>query len=300
VGIKIGAQIIMLPRFDLKQTIRLIDSKKPTLFPAVPTIYTAINGFRGLERYDLSSIRYCISGGAALPIEVKREFEALTGCVLVEGYGLSETSPVVCANPTVGENKAGSIGLPLPGTRVEIISLDDHITPVPLGERGEVCIRGPQLMAGYWNNPDETANVLHPCPDHGKRLHTGDVGYIDSDGYVFITDRIKDMIMCGGFKVYPRMVEEAIYQHPAVAECLVLGVDDHYRGQTVQAVLKLNEGHNLTKDELLMFLHDRISPIEMPKQVIFRDEPLPKTLIGKLSRKLLLEEMANETLHQKV
>jgi long-chain acyl-CoA synthetase len=208
-------------------------------------------------------------------------------------YGLSETSPVVCANPTVGDNKAGSIGLPLPGTFIEIISLDDHTSIMPVGEHGEVCIHGPQLMAGYWNNPDETANVLKQTAQ-GARLHTGDVGYIDPDGYVFITDRIKDMIMCGGFKVYPRMVEEAIYQHPAVAECLVLGVDDQYRGQTVQAVIKLNDEKTLTKDALLTFLHDKISPIEMPKQVIFRDTPLPKTLIGKLSRKMLREEMANE------
>lgn len=290
VGIRIGAEIIMLPRFDLKQTIKLIDAKKPTLFPAVPTIYTAINTFRELARYDLSSIRYCISGGAALPVEVKRDFERLTGCVLVEGYGLSETSPVACANPTEGENKAGSIGLPLPGTSIEIVSLDDQTTVLPQGERGEVCIRGPQLMLGYWRNPAETELVMQQTPD-GVRLHTGDVGHLDDDGYVYITDRIKDMIMCGGFKVYPRMVEEAIYQHPAVEECLVLGIDDTYRGQTVQAVIKLRDGQTLTKDELATFLADKISPIEMPKQVIFRDKPLPKTLIGKLSRKLLLEEM---------
>jgi len=289
VGIRIGAEIIMLPRFDLAQTIKLIDSKKPTLFPAVPTIYTAINSFKTLDRYDLSSIRFCISGGAALPVEVKRDFERLTGCVLVEGYGLSETSPVVCANPTEGENKPGSIGLPLPGTTVEIVSLDDHQTVLPVGERGEVCIRGPQLMTGYWNNPEETKIVLEATPQ-GVRLHTGDVGHQDDEGYTFITDRIKDMLMCGGFKVYPRTVEEAIYQHPAVEECLVVGMPDQYRGQTVRAVIKLRDKQNLTKEELIAFLNDKISPIEMPKQVEFRDKPLPKTVIGKLSRKLLLEE----------
>ncbi len=293
VAIRIGAEIIMLPRFDLMQTIKLIDSKKPTLFPAVPTIYTAINQCKTLERYDLSSIRYCISGGAALPVEVKRDFERLTGCVLVEGYGLSETAPVATANPAEGENKAGSIGLPLPGTVIEIVSLDDQTTIMPPGERGEVCIRGPQLMAGYWNNPVETALVMQATAQ-GIRLHTGDVGHMDEDGYTFITDRIKDMIMCGGFKVYPRMVEEAIYQHPAVEECVVAGIPDTYRGQTVKAFIKLRDGQSLTREALTEFLHDKISPIEMPKQIEFRDKPLPKTLIGKLSRKLLLEETAQQ------
>lgn len=291
VAIRIGAEIIMLPRFDLGQTIKVIAAKKPTLFPAVPTIYTAINQFKALANYDLSSIRFCISGGAALPVEVKRDFERLTGCVLVEGYGLSETSPVATANPTVGANKPGSIGLPLPGTSIEIVSLDDHVTVMPPGAHGEVCIRGPQVMLGYWNNPAETALVMRPMPE-GVRLHTGDAGHMDEEGYTFITDRIKDMIMCGGFKVYPRTVEEAIYQHPAVEECVVAGIPDTYRGQTVKAFIKLRDGTALTKDELLTFLADKISPIEMPKQVEFRSQPLPKTLIGKLSRKLLLEESA--------
>ena len=291
VGIRIGAEIICLPRFDLAQTVKIIDRKKPTLFPAVPTIYTAINQFKALDQYDLSSIRYCISGGAGLPVEVKKEFERLTGCVLVEGYGLSETSPVATANPAEGENKAGSIGLPLPGTFIEIVSLEDHKTVLPAGERGEVCIRGPQVMVGYWNNAAETLQVMDVTPD-GVRFHSGDVGYMDADGYTFITDRIKDMIMCSGFKVYPRNVEDAIYQHPAVAECVVVGLPDAYRGQTVKAYINLKPGQDLTKDTLIKFLGDKISPIEIPKQVEFRDQPLPKTLIGKLSRKLLLEEEA--------
>ncbi len=293
VGLRIGAEIVMLPRFDLKQVVKTIAAKKITLFPAVPTIYTAINQFKDLGSYDLSSVRFCISGGAALPLEVKRDFEKLTGCVLVEGYGLSETSPVACANPTVGANKPGSIGLPLPGTSIEIVSLEDKTTLLPPGERGEVCIRGPQVMASYWHNPAETALVLQPTPQ-GMRLHTGDVGHMDNEGYTFITDRIKDMIAAGGFKVYPRMVEEAIYQHPAVEECVVAGVPDAYRGQTVKAFIKLRQGQALTKDELLAFLKDKLSPIEIPKQIEFRDRPLPKTLIGKLSRKMLLEEAAAE------
>lgn len=293
VGIRIGAEIIMLPRFELAQTIKVIDQKKPTLFPAVPTIYTAINRFKSLDRYDLSSIRYCISGGAGLPVEVKQEFERLTGCVLVEGYGLSETSPVATANPSEGENKAGSIGLPLPGTVIEIISLDDHVTPMPQGERGEVCIRGPQVMQGYWRNEAETAQIMQPTPE-GVLFHSGDAGHMDADGYTYITDRIKDMIACGGFKVYPRNVEEAMYQHDSIEECVVAGIPDQYRGQTVKAWIKLRDGQSLTKEELIAFLGDKISPIEMPKQIEFRDTPLPKTLIGKLSRKLLLEEEAGK------
>ena len=284
-----GGAIIMLPRFDLVQVVRTIHKKRPTLFPAVPTIYTAINHYKSIKDYDLSSIKFCISGGAPLPVEVKRDFEALTGCVLVEGYGLSETSPVVTANPAEGVNKSGSIGLPVAETVVEIVSLEDGVTLMPTGERGEVCVRGPQVMVGYWHQAEETAQVLIPTPN-GLRLRTGDVGLIDADGYVFIVDRLKDMIAAGGFKIYPRHVEEAIYQHPAVEECIVVGVPDEYRGQTVKAFIKLREGAALSHTDLMTFLKDKLSAIELPKQVEFRDQPLPKTAIGKLSRKLMLEQ----------
>jgi long-chain acyl-CoA synthetase len=285
-----GGEIIMLPRFDLKQTIQTIHKKRPTLFQGVPTIYTAINHFKDIASYDLSSIRFCISGGAGLPVEVKTGFEKLTGCALVEGYGLSETSPVATCNPVDGVNKTGTIGLPIPGTIIEIISLEDRTTPVPQGERGEVCITGPQVMKGYWNNDAETAANLIKTPN-GMRFHTGDIGVMDADGYTSIVDRIKDVILCGGYNVYPRIVEEAIYQHPAIAECAVAGLPDEYRGQTVKAYVALKAGQSLTKDALLEFLKDRISPIEMPKFVEFR-ETLPKTLIGKISRKALLDEEA--------
>jgi long-chain acyl-CoA synthetase len=291
--IRIGGCIIMLPRFELEQVVKTIHKKRPTLFPAVPTIYTAINHYKNLAKYDLHSIKYCISGGAPLPLEVKRDFERLTGCVLVEGYGLSETSPVTHCNPVEGENKAGSIGLPAPGTFIEIVSLDDHKTNLPQGESGEICIRGPQVMKGYWHQPEETAMVMEQTPD-GMRLHTGDVGYLDPDGYTFIVDRIKDMIAAGGFKIYPRHVEEAIYLHPAVEECIVAGVPDEYRGQTVKAWIKIRAGQVLTASEIKAFLKDTLSPMEMPKLIEFRDS-LPKTLIGKLSRKLMLEEDEKNT-----
>jgi len=204
----------------------------------------------------------------------------------VEGYGLSEASPVTNCNPINGVNKPGSIGLPLPGTSIEILSLEDGVTVLPPGERGELCVRGPQVMKGYWNKPEETARTLR-----NGRLHTGDVAYLDEDGYVFIVDRIKDMILCSGYNVYPRNVEEAILQHPAVAEVIVGGIPDEYRGQTVKAWVRLKDGEALTQNELLAFLEDKLSKIEQPKFVEFRSE-LPKTLIGKLDRKALLQEEA--------
>lgn len=283
-GIRLGAEIVLLPRFELDQVMRTIHDKRITLFPAVPTIYTAINHHPYLKEFDLSSIRFCFSGGAALPVEVKREFESNTGCILVEGYGLSETSPVATGNPMTGENKPGSIGLPVPGTTIEIVSLEEPDRVLARGERGEICVRGPQVMKGYWNKPEETAIALAD-----GRLHTGDVGIQDEDGYIFVVDRIKDMILCSGFNVYPRNVEEAIYLHPAVAECIVAGVSDDYRGQTVKAYIKLEEGGKLTLDELTEFLNDKLSPIELPKKLEIREE-LPKTMIGKLSRKALLDE----------
>ncbi len=286
VGIAGGFEIILLPRFEMVPLLQAIERKRPTMFPGVPTLYTAINNSKDVGKYDLSSVRYCLSGGAPLPLEVKAEFENLTGCKLAEGYGLSETSPVVSANPTLGLNKAGSIGLPMPGTIVEILALDGSDAVLPPGERGEVCVRGPQVMLGYWRNPDATAKVL----ERG-RLRTGDVGYVDEDGYIFLVDRIKDLIIAGGYKVYPRNVEEAIYTHPAVAECVVIGVPDPYRGQTVKAFVSLRAGMALDEAELCAFLKNRLSAIEMPKLIEFRAS-LPKTPIGKLSKKALQDEEA--------
>ena len=290
-SILIGTTIIALPRFDLKQVLKTIHKKKPTIFPAVPTIYTAINNHQNLGDFNLRSINYCVSGGAPLPVDVREKFEQLTGCTLVEGYGLTETSPVVSANPMDGRpNKAGSIGLPFPETIAEIVSLDDRTTVLPQGERGELCVRGPQVMLGYWNQPLETAEAMKD-----GRLHTGDVATIDEDGYIFIVDRIKDMILCGGFNVYPRTVEEAVYRHEAVEECVCAGIPDPYRGETVKIWVKLKDGHTLSAPELKEFLKDYLSSIEMPKVIEFRDKPLPKTLIGKLSRKDLLAEEAEKT-----
>jgi long-chain acyl-CoA synthetase len=285
-GIAAGAEIILLPRFEIKSLLAAIKRKRPTTMPGVPTLFTAIYADPAAARIDLTSIKSCISGGAPLPLEVKHKFEAATGCTVVEGYGLSETSPVVACNPLRGVNKPGSVGLPVPGTIIEIASVEDPGRLVPQGERGEVVVRGPQVMAGYWRKPEATSDVLSE-----GRLRTGDVGYLDEEGYLFLVDRIKDIIIAGGYKIYPRNVEEAIYQHPKVAECIVLSVADPYRGQTVKAYVALVAGASLDEAELRAFLKDKLSPIEMPKLFEFRAS-LPKTLIGKPSKKALMEEEA--------
>jgi long-chain acyl-CoA synthetase len=277
-GITNGMQMILVPKFDLIESLKLIGKLRPRMMPGVPTLFNAMLRHPSIEAFDLTSLEYCISGGAALPLEVKRGFQALSGCSLVEGYGLSETSPVVTCNlPEI--EREGSIGLPLPGTEISIRSLDDPAVEVARGETGEICIAGPQVMTGYWNKPGETESSFV-----GRFFRTGDVGYMDDGGYVFIVDRIKDMINASGFKVYPRRIEDALYQHPAVAEVCVIGVPDTYRGEAPKAFVRLQEGRYVTTIELLEFLRPKLSKLELPAAIEFRDE-LPKTMIGKLSKK---------------
>jgi long-chain acyl-CoA synthetase len=285
-ALSFGACMLLEPRFDALKLLRLIARKHPNAMAGVPTLYNALLNTPGAENYDLSSLEFCISGGAPLPLEVAKAFQAKTGARLLEGYGLSETSPVVCINPPELGSRPGSIGLPVPGTICEVVSLEDRKTLLQTGETGEVCFRGPQVMMGYWNRPDATAEVIID-----GRLHTGDVGHIDEDGYVFITDRLKEMINCSGFKVYPRLVEEAIYQHPAVRECAVIGVPDAYRGQTVKAIVALKADAALSEEQLSHFLESRLSKIEKPTQYEFRAD-LPKTAVGKIQKKILIDEAA--------
>ncbi|NJM33580.1 MAG: long-chain fatty acid--CoA ligase [Rhodomicrobium sp.] len=287
-GIACAATLVLLPRFDLKQALKLIRKMRPTLMPGVPTLYTALMNSPDLRPGDLASLKFCISGGAPLPMEVKRGFEAASGCRLVEGYGLSETSPTATGNPVSGVNKEGSIGIPLPGTRVSIRSLDDPAKELLLGENGEICIAGPQVMKGYWQQPKETADAMA-----GEFLRTGDVGYMDAEGYTFIVDRIKDIILCSGFNVYPRNIEEAIYRFPGVEEVIVVGIPDTYRGEAPKAFIKLKDGVSATKQDILTFLEAKLSKIEMPAEIEFRDA-LPKTLIGKLSKKDLRAEIKSD------
>ncbi len=293
-SLAVGGSMILLPRFEAKGLLRAIHKKRPTAMPAVPTLFTALLNRPDLDDYDLSSIRFCISGGAPLPLEVRKAFEAKTGARVLEGYGLSETSPVTCANPVHRPSKDGSVGLPFPQTDCRIVSIDDRHTPVKPGEPGEICFAGPQVMLGYWQNPQATAEVMQD-----GYLHTGDVGHMDDEGFVFITDRLKEMIAASGYKVYPRLIEEAIYLHPAVKECAVIGVGDPYRGQTVKAFVALKPDQKLSAEDLTAFLRSRLSPIEMPKLIEFRDD-LPKTVIGKIQKKALIDEEAARAAGQPV
>lgn len=280
-GIAHGMELILMPRFELDEALRLIKQLRPTVMPGVPTLYNAMLNHSKIATYDLSSLKFCISGGAALPVEVRQRFEKAAGCSLIEGYGLSETAPVVTANPVTGAVREGSIGLPMPATEVSIRSLDDPRIKMPLGEAGEICVRGPQVMPGYWNKPEETDGVFVD-----GFFRTGDVGYMAEDGFIYVVDRLKDMINASGFKIYPRQVEEAIYRHPAVEEVTVIGIPDDYRGEAPKAFIKLKAGHTATAEEITTFLKTQISKLELPAQIEFRDT-LPKTMIGKLSRKEL-------------
>ena len=285
-GLALGGEIVMLPRFAIGPMLAAITRRKITLLSAVPTIYTAVNAQAGSKAVDLRSLKFSISGGAPLPPEVRTRFVAATGCPLVEGYGLTEASPIVSCNPPQSEGKAGSVGLPLAGTLVEIRDPAALERQLPVGERGEICVRGPQVMAGYYNRVAETEAVFVE-----GALRTGDIGYVDEDGYLFIVDRIKDVILCGGFNVYPRVIEDALYEHPAVLEATVIGVPDVYRGEAPKAFVVLRPGASATPDELKEHLAACVSKIELPREIELR-EALPKTMVGKLSKKELVAEEA--------
>jgi long-chain acyl-CoA synthetase len=281
-AIRTASSMIILPRFELAALMQLINTTKPTVMPAVPTLLNAIMNFPQVKNHNLRSLKFCISGGAPLPLAVKRGFEDVTGCVVVEGYGLTEASPVVTCNATAGPMREGSIGMPLPQTEVSLRDLDEPARPVRQGEKGEVCVRGPQVMVGYWQRPEETKAVFTP----DGFLRTGDVARMDRDGLFTIEDRIKDLIICSGYNVYPRQIEEAIYTHPSVAEVTVIGIGDAYRGEAPKAFIKLKDGEAASAEDILAHLETRLSKIELPTEIEFRDE-LPKTMIGKLSKKEL-------------
>jgi len=282
-GVTLGAEVVLHPNpREIDAILKLIHRTKPTIFPGVPTMYIALLRHPKLSKYDLSSIKACISGAAALPNEVRREWEKVTGGKLVEGYGLTEASPVTHANPLVGTVKEG-IGLPFPDTEPRIVDVDNPSREVPPGETGELAIRGPQVMKGYWNKPEDTAAVLRD-----GWLLTGDVARMDEDGYFYIVDRKKDMILCSGYNVYPREVEEVLFMHPAVGEAAAIGIPDAYRGETVKAFVVLKAGAAATEEEVIAFCKERLAPFKVPKQVEFTKE-LPKSMIGKVLRRELRE-----------
>jgi long-chain acyl-CoA synthetase len=291
-GLEIGAKLILFPKFSAGDVVQGIHKHRISLFPGVPTMYVAINNYPDLKKYDLSSIRCCMSGGAPLPVEVKQQFESFTGGKLLEGYGLSESSPVLTANVFGGNLREGSIGIPLSDT--DIMIMDEEGNPVPKGDVGEIWAAGPQIMKGYWNRPEENAKTIRDYD--GKRwLVTGDMARMDDDGYFYIVDRKKDVILVGGFNVFPREVEEVLYEHPAVQEAVVAGIPDKFHGETVKAYIVLQEGQEATEKEIIAFCKERMAAYKVPKKIEFRKD-LPKTIIGKiLRRELLAEEKARET-----
>jgi long-chain acyl-CoA synthetase len=285
-----GGELIMTP--DPRQTqhiLEIIHREKVSLYPGIPTMYTAIINHPKVQEYDLRSVKACMSAGMALPVHVQQKFEEITGGKLVEGYGLTETSPVAVGNPINGMKKPGSIGFPFSSTEVAVVSLDKNqegkYDLVEVGQEGELVIRGPQVMKGYWQQEAETANVI----DEDGWFHTGDIGKMDEDGSFYIVDRKKDLIIASGYNIVPREVEEVLYMHPKVQEAVVAGVPDAHRGETVKAYVVLKEGQTCTVDEVISFCKESLAPYKVPRLVEFRSE-LPKSQVGKILRRVLVEE----------
>ncbi|MFP3323681.1 AMP-binding protein [Planococcus sp. SIMBA_160] len=278
-----GNKMVLLPKFDPEQALKTINKQKPTLFPGAPTLYIGLLNHPDIQKYDLSSIEACLSGSAPLPTEVQEKFERITGGKLVEGYGLTETSPVSHSNLVWGDRTKGSIGMPYPDTDCEIF-LPGTTDAVPNGQIGEIAIKGPQVMKGYWNRPDATAATIVD-----GWLLTGDLGYMNDEGQFFIVDRKKDMIIAGGFNIYPREIEEVLYEHEAIQECVVAGIPDPYRGETVKAYIVLKEGYTVTEEQLDKHCREHLAAFKVPRIYEFRKE-LPKTAVGKILRRSLVDE----------
>jgi long-chain acyl-CoA synthetase len=292
VAISRAMKLVCLPRFELETVLKAIDKEKPTLFPGVPRIYIAINEAPESKNYDLSSIRACFSGAAPLPVAVAEKFKSITGGNLVEGYGLTETSPVTHINPIYGKAKFGTIGLPIPDTDCKIVDLDDPEKEVEPGQEGELCIAGPQIMKGYWNKPEESDDMIRVHGDGIRWLHTGDVAKMDEEGYFAIVDRKKDMIIVSGFNVYPTDVEGVLYRHPKIKQVAVVGLPDDTTGEAVKAYIVLKEEESATEDEIRQWAKDPehgLTGYRAPKHIEFRDE-LPTTMVGKVLRRVLIDE----------
>ena len=285
---RLGAELVVHPRFDPAAAARDIGLKKITIYLGVPTMHVAILSLPEVDKMDFSSLRACGSGGAPLPVAVKERWDRVIGCPIFEGWGMTETSPIGTFTPREAGLRPGSCGLPYPGTEMKFVDVANPEREVALGERGEICVKGPNVMKGYWKRPEETANAMTA----DGFFRTGDVGIMDEDGFVYIVDRTKDMLLCGGFNVYPRNIEEAIYQHPSVEEVSVIGIPDSYRGETPKAFVKLKAGAApLTLDDLKAFLKDRLGKHEMISALKIVDE-LPTTAVGKISKKELREAEA--------
>ena len=288
-SIATGSCSVLIPRFVPKDVLKVIQEYRITFFPGIPGIYAALNNYKGIRKWDISSINYCVSGSAPLPVAVLEEFEKLTGGVILEGYGLTEASPITHSNPVHRERKVGSIGLPVADTDCKIVDINDGEKEVPLGETGELCIKGPQVMKGYWNMPSETALSLKD-----GWLHTGDIARMDEDGYFYIIDRKKDMVISEGFNIYPNEIDELILTHPKVSDAAAVGVPDRLRGEKIILYVVLKEGESALKEEIMGFCKERLAKYKVPKKVEFKKE-IPKTPVGKVLRRVLREEAIKET-----
>ena len=285
-AIYLGSTLVIFPRYERQAVLRAIDKYRPTVFPGVATLYINLMEDPALGEHNLHSIRTCLSGAMALPQEVQEKFEAISGGRMVEGYGMTETGPLTHANTIHGRRKLGSVGLPVTDTDARIVSIEDGSTDMPVGQTGEICVRGPQVMQGYWNKPDETSKTIRD-----GWLHTGDIGRMDEDGFFYVVDRMKDMIISGGFKIFPRDVEEVLYTHPKVKEAALVAIKDPYHGELPKAFIVLKDGESATADEIIAFCRQQLAPYKVPKQVEFRAD-LPKSLVGKILKRKLVEESA--------
>jgi len=290
--IYMAGKMVMLPRFDVESNLKAVQKHKVTVFCGAPTLYAMLLAHPGMSKYDCTSVRFCISGSAPLPPEVQKRFMAVTGGVLVEGYGLTESSPVTHCNPldrSMKTVKVGSIGLPWPDTDAKIVDIETGLKELPAGETGELCVKGPQIMKGYWKIPQESADVLRD-----GWLYTGDIGKMDEDGYFYITDRKKDLIKYKGYSVYPREIEDVLYEHPAVKLCAVIGKSDPVASEIPKAFVVLKEGATASEEEIREFVNGKVAPYKAIRELEFRKE-LPMTLVGKVLRRVLQEEERQKT-----
>lgn len=280
----LSSTIVPFPRFSPLDVLKAIVKHKPNVFPSAPAVFMTLLQQKTIEEYDLSSIKLCVSGSAPIPVEIIERFKKMTGAEIVEGFGLTEASPVTHLNPVHGKRKFGSIGLPLPDTEACIVDMEVGSVPMPAGKIGELILRGPQVMKGYWNKADETANVLR-----NGWLYTGDIATMDDEGYFYIVDRKKDLIIAGGYNIYPREIDEVLHEHPKVKEAVAVGIPHPARGEVVKAYIVPNPGMELTKSEVIAFCRQKLANYKVPKEVEFREE-LPKTMVGKILRRVLRDE----------
>lgn len=284
VGLTLPSGQVLMPRFDLDAILELIKTYQPTLLPAVPTVYIAIANHPDADKYKIDAIEICNSGAAPMPVDAMARFEQRTGSKMLEGYGLSEASPVTHCNPLRGERKPGSIGMPYPDTDCRLVDIETGTREVGMEDEGELIIKGPQVMKGYWNRPEETAEALRD-----GWLYTGDIAKMDEDGYFYIVDRKKDLVITGGYNVYPREVDEVLFEHPKIAEAVTVGLPDNYYGEVIKAYVVLHEGESATEEEIIEFCKQKLAKFKVPRMVEFRTK-LPTSAIGKILRRALVDE----------